>query len=151
MFIFNLRIQLAQCRKFPFDLIFFDRYFLNVGGRSRDLKCAFLGEPRATISCRGLVRAASEINSGAVWKPPPKRKARLWSGTASESFTGTNAVPSPAMPCHCAALRSSWRSARSIAARTGIGYGYSKTYQYLGYTVIRWGGKLHSFQAGRNT
>ena len=75
MFIFALRIQSDNYLRFDF----FDRYFLNVGGRSRDQKCAFLGESRATISCRGLVRAASEINSGAVCKPPPEQKARLCS------------------------------------------------------------------------
>ena len=48
LFIFALQIQSANYLRFDF----FDRYFLNVGGRSRDQKCAFLGESRATISCR---------------------------------------------------------------------------------------------------
>ena len=47
LFIFALRIQSDHYLRFDF----FDRYFLNVGGRSRDQKCAFLGESRATVSC----------------------------------------------------------------------------------------------------
>ena len=50
--IFALRIQLAKCRKVLFDLICFDRYFLNVGGWQRDLKCAFLGESGMSIRSR---------------------------------------------------------------------------------------------------
>ena len=52
VFIFALRIQLAKCRKALFDLICFDRYFLNVGGWQRDLKCAFLGESGMSIRSR---------------------------------------------------------------------------------------------------
>ena len=46
VFIFALRIQSANYMLFDF----FDRYFLNVSGRSRDQKCAFLGESRATLT-----------------------------------------------------------------------------------------------------
>ena len=35
-----------------FDLICFDRYFFNVGGLQRDLKCAFLGESGMSIRSR---------------------------------------------------------------------------------------------------
>ena len=52
LFIFALRIQLVKCRKALFDLICFDRYFLNVGGWQRDLKCAFLGESGMSIRSR---------------------------------------------------------------------------------------------------
>ena len=76
VFIFALRIQLVKCRKALFDLICFDRYFLNVGGWQRDLKCAFLGESRAAISCRYIVSALRGTNSGAIWKPPSEQKAR---------------------------------------------------------------------------
>ena len=44
----------------------------------RDLKCAFLGESGMSIRSRWDVSALRGINSGAVCKPPPERKARLW-------------------------------------------------------------------------